>query len=165
MDKVTLQRLEQLDPRLVVEAKKIFTEIDQVLTGKAICRAAYTLRTIQEQNELYAQGRTKLFDAAGKRLGIVTKAKGGESYHNYGLALDIVLLIDKDGNQTYETASWDTVGDYDGDKLADWMEVVKIFEKYGWEWGGRWAKFPDKPHFQKTFGLSIQDLKKLNNIK
>ncbi len=165
MDNLTLQRLDQLDPRLIAESKKIFAEIDLVLTGKAICRAAYTLRTFAEQNEIYAHGRTKLFDSKGNRLGIVTKAKGGDSYHNYGLAIDIVLLIDKDGNGTYESASWDTVGDYDGDKTSDWLEVVRIFEKYKWEWGGRWANFKDYPHFQKTFGLSIADLKKINNIK
>jgi len=166
MDKITLQRLDQLDPRLIEGAKKNFYDLDHILTGRAICRAAYTRRTFQEQNDLYAQGRTKLFDATGKRLGIVTWAKGGESYHNYGLALDIVLLIDKDGNGTYEAASWDTEGDYDGDKQSDWMEVVKVFKADGWEWGGDWKKpKTDSPHFQKTFGLSIADLKKLHNVK
>src|SRR4051812_45095106 len=43
------------------------------------------LRTWKEQDALYEQGRTK----PGK---IVTKAKGGQSYHNFGLAVDIVLL-------------------------------------------------------------------------
>ncbi|MED0738884.1 M15 family metallopeptidase, partial [Aneurinibacillus thermoaerophilus] len=48
-------------------------------------------RSIAEQNELYAQGRTK----PGK---IVTNAKGGTSYHNYGLALDFALYT-PDGKQ------------------------------------------------------------------
>lgn len=42
-------------------------------------------RSFAEQNKLYAQGRT----APGK---IVTNAKGGQSNHNYGLAIDYVLL-------------------------------------------------------------------------
>lgn len=28
--------------------------------------------------------------------------------------------------------------DFDGDGKADWMEVVAVFKKYGWEWGGDW---------------------------
>ncbi len=109
-----------------------------------MCRFAYTLRTNQEQNDLYAIGRTK----PGKK---VTNAKGGQSYHNYGMAVDIVLIIDG------KTASWDTKGDFDNDGKSDWQEVVAIFKRYGWEWGGDW-KFTDYPHFQKTFGLSIADL-------
>jgi peptidoglycan L-alanyl-D-glutamate endopeptidase CwlK len=37
------------------------------------------------------------------------------------------------------------------------MEVVAIFKRYGWEWGGDW-KFVDMPHFQKTFGKSVKQL-------
>lgn len=47
-----------------------------------------------------------------------------------------------------------------GDGQSDWMEVVKIFKMYGWQWGGDW-KFVDKPHFEKTFGLSIKQLQKM----
>lgn len=28
-------------------------------------------------------------------------------------------------------------------------EVYKIFEKYGWEWGGSWSSYQDYQHFQK----------------
>jgi peptidoglycan L-alanyl-D-glutamate endopeptidase CwlK len=126
----------------------MYDEIVAALSGSAICRFAYTLRTFTEQDTLYAQGRTRLFDNQGKRLGIVTKAKGGQSIHNYGLAIDIVLLVDNDKNGTKESASWDTVKDYDKDGKADWMEVVNIFKKYGYTWGGDW-KFKDAPHFEK----------------
>jgi peptidoglycan L-alanyl-D-glutamate endopeptidase CwlK len=160
MDKLTLQRIELMHPKLVAETNKIYAEICEALKGKAICRFAYTLRTNAEQDALYAQGRTKLFDANGKRFGIVTNAKGGQSYHNYGLALDIVLIKDTNGDGKPETASWETTVDFDGDGTADWMEIVKIFDSYGWEWGGRW-KFKDLPHFQKAFGKSIGELQKL----
>ena len=92
-DKVTLDRIQLLHPKVRDEVKNIYlNEIIPALSGKAICRFAYTLRTFAEQDALYAQGRTKLFDANGKKLGVVTKAKGGQSIHNFGLALDIVLL-------------------------------------------------------------------------
>lgn len=155
MDKLTLQRIENLHPKVREEARFIYADICKVLCGKAICRFAYTLRTFAEQDKLYAQGRT----APGAR---VTNAKGGQSYHNYGLAIDIVLLVDKDGNGTYETAVWDTRTDFDNDRRADWMEVVAIFKRYGWEWGGDW-KFKDYPHFQKTFGKTIKQLQALYN--
>lgn len=156
MDKITLQRIELIHPKLVLETREIYAKIVEALKGRAICRFAYTLRTNAEQDALYAQGRTKLFEN-GKRLGIVTNAKGGQSYHNYGLALDIVLLKDTNKDGTFETASWETNVDFDGDGLADWMEIVKIFKSYGWEWGGDW-KFTDMPHFQKTLGWSIGEL-------
>jgi len=140
MDKITLDRIELLHPALREEAKQIYAEICERLTGRATCRFAYTLRTFAEQDALYNQ-KPK-----------VTKAKGGQSYHNYGLAVDIVLLLN-DG----KVASWDTVTDFDNDGLADWQEVVYVFGLFGWEWGGNWKTFPDKPHFQKTFGLTISE--------
>jgi peptidoglycan L-alanyl-D-glutamate endopeptidase CwlK len=149
-DQKTLEKIQLLHPRLRDEVTEIYEEICKALTGKAICRFTFTLRTFAEQDALYAQGRSK----PGK---IVTNAKGGMSYHNYGLAIDIVLLVDRDGNGTYETASWDTKGDFDKDGKSDWQEVVTIFKQYGWEWGGDW-KFVDAPHFQKTLGKSVREL-------
>ena len=153
-DQKTLERIQLLHPKLRDEAGELYDEIVASLTGSAICRFAYTLRTFAEQDALFAQGRTK----PGKR---VTNARGGQSYHNYGLAIDIVLLLDRDKNGTFETASWDLKSDFDGDKRADWMEVVQIFKRYGFEWGGDW-KFVDAPHFQKTFGKSIYELRALH---
>lgn len=153
-DEKTLERIKLLHPKLRDEASLIYDEIVLALKGKAACRFAYTLRTFAEQDALYAQGRTK----PGSK---VTNAKGGQSYHNYGLAIDIVLLLDKDGNGTYETASWDIKTDFDGDKKADWQEIVTIFKRYGWEWGGDW-KFVDAPHFQKSCGFSIVNLQQLH---
>jgi peptidoglycan L-alanyl-D-glutamate endopeptidase CwlK len=163
-DKTTISRIALLHPKLRDEATKIYNEITTALTGRAMCRFSFTLRTIAEQNALFAQGRTRLFDSKGNRLGIVTKAKGGQSYHNYGLAIDIVLLVDRDNNKSFESASWDVKTDFDRDGRSDWMECVAIFKKYGWEWGGDW-KFVDAPHFQKTFGHKISALQALVRAK
>jgi peptidoglycan L-alanyl-D-glutamate endopeptidase CwlK len=122
---------------------EIYDEICEALSGSAMCRFSHTLRTFAEQNVLYAQGRTK----PGK---IVTNAKGGLSYHNYGMAIDIVLIANG-------AASWDSGKDFDADGKADWMEVVAIFKQFGWEAGIDW-KFRDAPHFQKSLGYSVRQL-------
>lgn len=154
MDTITLNRIATAHPDLRKSLYEIYNEICDTLTNQYVkCRFAYVLRTFEEQNGLYAIGRTK----PGRK---VTNAKGGDSFHNYGLAVDIVLLIDKDKNGTWETASWDMLSDFDGDLVPDWMEIVKIFKKYGWAWGGDFKSFKDYPHFQKTFGLTLKEVKK-----
>lgn len=150
MDKVTLERIEKIHPKLKDELLAIYKEICTALNGKALCRFSYTLRTFAEQDALYYAKPQ------------VTKAKGGQSYHNYGLAVDIVLIVDKDGNGSYESASWDVKMDFDGDGKSDWMEVVAIFKRYGWIWGGDW-KFYDAPHFEKSLGYSIAQLQALHS--
>jgi peptidoglycan LD-endopeptidase CwlK len=136
MDKVTQQRIAQLHPSVRQEVTNIISECDAALTGKAKVRITQGLRTMEEQRALYALGRTK----PGKK---VTNAVAGQSIHNYGFAVDICLIIN--GTE----ASWDTVKDWDNDTVADWFECVKIFAKYGWDWGGNWKRFKDLPHFDK----------------
>lgn len=145
MDKPTQERIAKLHPKVRDEVTKIVNECNAALTGRAQVRISQGLRTFEEQNELYAQGRTK----AGKK---VTDAKGGQSIHNYGLAVDIVLIIDG------KTASWDTAKDWDNDGVADWYECVKIFARYGWDWGGNWKTFKDLPHFEKKGYNKWRDL-------
>jgi peptidoglycan L-alanyl-D-glutamate endopeptidase CwlK len=153
MDQITLKRIERLNIRVREEALEIYKDICEALTGRAVCRFTHTLRTFEEQNALFEQGRKR----PGKK---VTNARGGQSFHNYGLAIDICLIIDG------KEASWDTLSDFDGDHVSDWQEIVRIFKMYGWEWGGDW-KFRDMPHFQKTLGMTIKDLQRLmpNGLK
>jgi len=96
-----------------------------------------TYRSIDEQNALYAQGRT----APGKK---VTNAKGGQSFHNYHLAYDVVPL--RNGKPV-----WSTTGE-DG-KL--WQRVGELGEGAGLEWAGRWIKFREWAHFQYTGGKPL----------
>lgn len=151
IDKPSQDRIALLHPKIREEVASIIREANIALTGRASVRISQGLRTISEQNALYAQGRTD------KTKKIVTNAKGGSSYHNYGLAIDIVLILDG------KTASWDDKTDFDGDKVSDWMEVVAIFKKYGYAWGGEW-RFKDSPHFEKAFGFTTKQLlQKVNN--
>lgn len=162
MDTVTLERIKTLHPNIRAKVLSAYNHANNRLLGKGVrLRFARTYATKEEQDAIYAQGRTRLFDSNGKRLGIVSYVKGGFSIHNYGLAWDIVLLLDKDNNDTFETASWNSALDFDKDGTADWMEVVDYFKSLGFVWGGDWKNFKDKPHFETTFGHNARSLKKL----
>lgn len=147
MDTTTQNRIAKLHPSVREEVTKIIQECNTALTGRAKVRITQGLRTFKEQVDLFALGRTRVNPqgkTAKKPLGNrVTQAKGGQSVHNYGFAVDICLIIDG------KTASWDTAKDWDNDTVADWYECVKIFAKFGWEWGGNWKNFKDFPHFEK----------------
>jgi len=90
------------------------------------------LRTFAEQDALFAQGRTK----PGKK---VTNAKGGQSNHNYGLAVDLCLFV---GNQP----QWEDEAGFD--------RIGAAGKNQGLKWGGDWPKFPDRPHLELP-GLTI----------
>jgi peptidoglycan LD-endopeptidase CwlK len=157
-DKVSEERVKLLHPKIRNEVKALIEKAETGFPKNIAIRIVQGLRTIDEQNALYAKGRT----TPGPR---VTNAVGGKSYHNYGLAVDFALLYDKDGNGTFETLSWDTLKDFDKDSKPDWNEVVKIFLDAGYEWGGNWRTFKDLPHVQKTFGLTWKTLLARHNAK
>ncbi|GGM40802.1 hypothetical protein GCM10011351_28770 [Paraliobacillus quinghaiensis] len=128
-------------------AKKKDILIDQASEKGITILITDGFRTVEEQDALYARGRNN--DAA-----IVTNAKGGESYHNYGLAIDFAIKLDNG------SVIWDL--EYDGNEngQSDWLEVVAIAKELGFSWGGDWDHFTDNPHLQMDFGLSIRDLQK-----
>jgi peptidoglycan LD-endopeptidase CwlK len=154
-DKISEERVAKLHPKIRDEVKALIEKAEAKLPGCAI-RVVQGLRTFPQQDALYAQGRTK----KGPR---VTNAKGGQSSHNYGLALDFAILYDKDGNGTFETLSWDLLKDFDKDGESDWLEVVDIFENAGYTWGGRWTSIKDNPHIEKTFGMTWKQMLSKHN--
>lgn len=83
-------------------------------------------RSYARQDALYAQGRTK----KGAK---VTNARGGASWHNFGLAVDFGVFRGK----SYVTED----------------EEYKVFGQLartvpGLVWGGAWSAFKDYPHVQ-----------------
>lgn len=93
-------------------------------------------RSNAEQDELYAQGRTKPGN-------IVTNAKGGQSNHNKGIAVDY-CLTNKEGTAAYWTVN------------ADWKRVAAIAKSKGFAWGGDWTNFKDNPHLEYTGKITIE---------
>lgn len=99
-------------------------------------------RTYAEQDALYAQGRT----TPGN---IVTKARGGYSNHNFGIALDFGVF--KDGKYL------DSSDPSAAHKVH--AAVGQVAEQHGIEWGGNWTSFKDTPHFQIKTGLSTAQMR------
>jgi len=97
-----------------------------------------TYRSEEEQNVLYAQGRT----TPGK---IVTNARGGESFHNFHLAFDWVPVV---GGKP----QWSDTKLY--------LKAGIIAESVGLEWAGRWAgSLRETAHCQYTGGLKLAELR------
>ena len=141
LDERTDKFLKTLDPK----AQKIFLPF--ILEAKRIAatmgydyKAISGNRTWEEQNALYAQGRTK----PGP---IVTKARGGSSNHNFKIALDFGVL--KDGVYLEEKKP--------GEAEKGHRAVAKIISKYGIEWGGNWKSIVDIPHFEVSTGLTMAE--------
>ena len=139
MDKISLNRIEKSHPKIREELGVFYRECNNKLPKHVRLRFSHVFRSPQEQHALYLQ-KPK-----------VTNADSWQSIHNYGLAFDIVLLYDKNGDGNFETASWEI------DK--HWDRVVNYFKSKGYEWGGDWKSFKDKPHFEKNFGFDWKTLK------
>ena len=151
VDEITQSRIDKLHPKIREEVRLIVNEANLLLGNNVQIRIVQGLRTFEEQDALYAQGRTK----PGKK---VTNARKGQSYHNYGLAVDFCLLINNN------EISWDINKDFDNDNIPDWLEVRDVFKKYGYTWGGNFKTLKDYPHFEKVFGYSWKQLlTKYNN--
>jgi peptidoglycan L-alanyl-D-glutamate endopeptidase CwlK len=120
-----------LHPELKVKAEKLI----EIAKGRGInIIITQTWRTKEEQDALYAQGRT----TPGN---IVTNVKYPNSLHCWGVAFDVAVMLN--GEVSWTAAHYDQVG--------------ILGESLGLEWGGRWSSFPDKPHFQLP-GYKVSDL-------
>jgi len=158
-DRHTTQRINECHPMI---RNFLFAVISYLEKEKGIkLRVTDWIRSFQEQDDLYAKGRT----VPGR---IITNARAGESWHNYALAVDTVEI--RDGKVMYENERW--------------IEIAQPFEDLGFIWGGRWLSAKqktlpineqkrlissgegfDKPHFHKNFSLTINRARELYEQK
>jgi peptidoglycan L-alanyl-D-glutamate endopeptidase CwlK len=116
-------------------------------------------RSWDEQAALYAKGR--LFQDgrwtiqdAGQ---VVTNAKPGSSFHNFGLALDCAWA----GRDPYLAALTK------GERNALWEDFGRIGKSYGFTWGGDFKLLNgvrDLPHLELSYGLSLSQCQELYEI-
>lgn len=132
------QKVEELAP----EVRELCVKLLQAcaLAGHPII-IVESYRSNEQQENLYAKGRTR----PGSK---VTNARAGDSFHNYRLAFDVCFL------KTDGRLSWE----------GPWESVGKLGEDLGLEWGGRWHKLVDKPHFQLPGGKTIAQLKTTHKV-
>lgn len=137
--KRTIENLGSLNKKALSKLEPFLQEAEAAMAKEGVTIEVISgLRSWAAQAALYAQGRTK----PGR---IVTKARPGSSWHNYGLAIDLGLF--KGGKYL------DSANPAYADKL--YAIIGKIAAKHGVEWAGTWKSFQETPHFQVTFGMSI----------
>lgn len=128
-----MSKIDTLNPEFKEQIIKLKESLEQV-TGLDWC-IVQARRTIAEQNALYAKGRT----APGEK---VTNAKGGQSPHNFGEAVDLCPM--KDGN-----AWWNAPDKY-------WQSLGGLAEGMGLVWGGNFKSIIDKPHVESKDWKNLQ---------
>ena len=124
LDKKDIEKVKLLYPRIQEIVYKFLLDVKKAGLKGGIFSG---YRSFEEQNVLYAKGRTKPGN-------IVTNAPAGASFHNYGLAVDFVFKNKK---------GWTWQGPYN--------KIAEIARNNGLESGYYWTSFPDAPHVQKTF--------------
>lgn len=157
-DKISEDRIKRLHPKIREEVLALLNQAETLIDKSLRIRVVQGLRTIEEQNALFNQPKDgKDNDGDGKvdeKDERVTNAKGGSSYHNYGLAIDICWLVEQpDDSYKYDsTKSWNFGPNY--------RKIIKLFKDAGYVWGGDWVSIKDTPHFEKRFGLTWKQLYK-----
>ena len=124
MNKSSENRLTSLYPEF---ARRVRLLVQSLAKQGFQLEVTQGLRTVEEQNALYAQGRN------GDKRPQVTDARGGRSYHNFGLAVDFALVVNGKLGWPEPHPVWKAIG----------REAARV----GLEWGGTWRK-PDLPHVQ-----------------
>lgn len=111
---------------------------------KISMRCNIGMRTFDQQDQIYAQGRTQ----SGP---IVTYARAGESFHNFGCGADSCFLgIDPYLNQATRGAFL-------------WSEFGRYAKSFGLVWGGDWhPPKQDRPHVELAYGLTLEAVQELH---
>lgn len=146
IDQITSNHLAKIYPDLSVRVIRAYVDIERITGFKP--RVSCGLRTFEEQEKLFAQGRDK-FGNIVDRAKIVTNSRAGESIHHYGLAVDFCFqgadpFLSKVPN---------------GSDV--WNDLGRIGKAHGLVWGGDFRLFKDRPHFELTYGLSLQEIRRL----
>jgi peptidoglycan L-alanyl-D-glutamate endopeptidase CwlK len=136
VDQISQARLQLVYPRL----SEIVTQLMLQLEYESIeTRITQALRSWNEQDKLYAQGRTTPGDK-------VTNCPGGKSYHNFGLAVDVVPS-EFAPDQPY-SPDWHP-------QHPTWKRMITLGTALGLTSGAAWRSFPDAPHFQFTGRFAV----------
>lgn len=142
-DQYSVAALGGLHPKVRKDFQDFIEECEEQFN--ITLRIVQGFRSFAEEDALYAKGRTVKGDNArpDHPMGdVVCNSKGGQSYHNYGLAIDIVPI---DGKKE--------------DWKFNYARIVNIGAQWNITWGGNFpGSFKDYDHFESKCGHSWQDL-------
>lgn len=125
-DQISIARLKACHPEMERRGTKFLMLAEA--NGIAV-RITQGLRTWEEQNALYAKGRTS-------EGSVVTNAHGGYSSHNFGYSVDFVP-----GDASFPAFQ----PDYDT-AHPSWKVLLGLALQCGLAEGAQWRTFPDMPH-------------------
>lgn len=138
----SLEKLKGVHPDVV----KVFKEA--IKESPYDFRITHGVRSAEEQNELYQQGRTKPGKIVTKADGYTKKSNHQIKLDGYGHAVDIFVCgYVKNGKYIKTT----TDEGYEYSKLKAVADHIKAIAKklnINISWGGDWSKFKDYPHFE-----------------
>lgn len=150
-----LQRLSGLYPALGSLIVQVLQELNNVFQLRFYVLSG--LRTYEQQEECYSKGRELKdgFWIVTNEKEIVTNAKPGYSWHNYGLAADLVL--DLDAGHPGVKLTWQEIVDSNKDGANDWLTLGMAVMSNGLIWGGSFKTIKDVPHVELHPGIEIKD--------
>lgn len=133
MNTVSQERLKAVWPAL---ATKIY-QLSTLLAAEDIyISVVQGLRTVEEQDSLFAKGRDSDGDVVNKAQ-VVTNARGGHSWHNFGLAVDCAPTDQKGA------IDWNP-------QHPHWKRMEELGVSLGLTSGANWVRLVDAPHLQIT---------------
>ena len=135
--------LADLHPRVRVMAGEL---LQRSHDAGVLLTVTFTLRSMATQTALYARGRS----CPGC---IVTNARAGYSFHNYGLAVDVAPT------ELLYLPHWGDTPAHQARATALWRQVGAIGKSVGFRWGGAFARFSARPPFELSGDLSLAQLR------
>ena len=126
---------------LVPAAQRKARQFLKAVAGRPLTyRILSGTRTYAEQDALFA------------KVPRVTKARGGQSNHNFGIAWDVGI---------FENGKYYTGATKKENQAYQELGAFITAKVPGVAWGGNWKTFPDQPHYELATGKSVKDLRAL----
>lgn len=144
IDDLSMAKLDLLYPDFKVRVIRVMNDMADHFSCDL--KITESVRSFERQEALYAQGRT----SPGN---IVTNAKPGQSFHHYGVAVDVARI----GKSPYS---------------VPWKSLGEIAKGHGLRWGGDWngngkvdSNDFDNPHLEISYaGMNAFKMLSIYNI-
>lgn len=132
-DKRADSNIASLDPRVQNQMKAVVLELRLRYGIDVRGGSQGGFRTYSEQDEIYSRGSSK--------------AKGGQSNHNFAIAMDVAIF--ENGNYLSKGSEW------------QYKTYGNIAKKQGLMWGGDWKSFFDPAHVEFKHNKTMKQLRAL----